>query len=566
METNVDTPAWKTPEDTPSAAERLNSVVTGSRKNHIAILDRYGTIVAVNMAWSRFAHENEVRSSASVGVGVSYLRVCRQAAEALDPIARQALEGIEAVLDGACEDFRLEYPCHAPSTVRWFEMTVTPLRSPNGVAIVMHTDITARRQSEAALEERLRFETLMTDLSATFGKVPDKAVPKYIQNGLRQVAEFLGIDRSTLLEFSEDQTHLHAIHWYAVPGIPPYPANALARFAWLTTTLRGGQIVCFSRPDELPVEAWAEKESCLRTGCKSSLIIPLMIDGRVRYAITFTSFHAERTWSDELMPRLQLVGEIFANAMSRKRSAEATFQLQQELVHVTRVEMMGELGTTLAHELSRPLAAILSNAQAASRFLTMEPLQLGEVQEALDDVLVDTRRAAELLQRLRALAKKTNLKRAVFDMNELIREVIQLVRGVARARKVALKLELQDGLPPVCGDCVQLQQVVLNLVLNAFEAITEAGDKPREIVVCTLHKPPMAVTVSVRDSGIGLKDETLRRMFDPFFSTKADGMGMGLAISRSIITMHDGRIWATPRPSRGTTVSFSLPTGCKETA
>jgi signal transduction histidine kinase len=562
---NMAIPEGQGLEDTPSAAEGLNTVIIPFVKSHIAVLDRYGTIVAVSIPWSRFAPEHEVQSPAPVDVGINYLKVCRQAAGALDTIARQALEGIEAVLDGACHDFRLEYPCHVPSTVRWFEMTVTPLRSKDGGAIVMHTDITARRQGEAALEERVRFGTFLADLSATFGKEPDDAVPKFIERRLCQVVEFLGIDRSTLLEFSEDQTHLHAIHWYAVPGIPPYPANTLARFAWLTTTLRNGQVVCFSRPDELPAEAWAEKESCLRTGCKSSLIIPLMIDGRVQYAITFTSFCSERLWPDELIPRLRLIGEIFANAISRKHSTDATHRLQQELVHMTRVAMLGELAATLAHELSRPLAAILSNAQAAHRFLTMELPQLGEVQEALEDVMFDTRRAAELLQRLWALAKKADLKRTAFDMNEMIHEVIRLVGGAARARKVSIMLQLQDNLTPVWGDRVQLQQVVLNFILNALEAILEAGDEVREIVVRTMRTSPAAITVSVQDTGIGLKDDTLQRMFEPFFSTKPDGLGMGLAISRSIILTHNGRIWATPCSGRGTTVSFTIASGCEET-
>jgi signal transduction histidine kinase len=565
MESNMDTPEWERLEDTLAAAQDPNSVSLPCVKSHIAVLDKYGTIIVVNVPWSRFDAGNEGQSPAPTEVGVNYLKVCRQAAAAMNAIARQVLEGIEAVLDGARQDFRLEYPCPTPSTVRWFEMMVTPLRSTAGGAIVMHTDITARRQDEVALEERVRFETFLADLSATFGKEPDDAVPKYVQRGLCQVVEFLGIDRSTLLEFSSDQTHLHAIQWYAVPGIPPYPANTLGRFTWLTTTLRHGQVVCFSRPDELPAEAWAEKESCLRTGCKSSLIIPLMIDGRVQYAITFTSFCSERLWPDELIPRLRLIGEIFANAISRKHSTDATHRLQQELVHVTRVAMLGELAATLAHELSRPLAAILSNAQAAYRFLTMEIPQLGEVQEALEDVMFDTRRAAELLQRLWALAKKTDLKRTAFDMNEMVREVIHLVGGAARAREVSIMLQLQEDLTPVWGDRVQLQQVVLNFVLNALEAIVEAGDALREIVVRTMRTPPAAITVSIQDTGVGLKDDTLQRMFDPFFSTKVDGMGMGLAISRSIILTHNGRIWATPHPGRGATVSFTIASGCEET-
>jgi signal transduction histidine kinase len=443
-------------------------------------------------------------------------------------------------------------------TSAWEMLGGTPLAVKGLNSALM--DSTARRRVEAALEERVPFETFLADLSATFGQGPDDAVPIYIQDGLRQVVEFLGIDRSTLLEFSRDQTGLHAIHSHAVPGIPLYPAQTMEKFPWFTNTLRSGKSICFARPDELPTEAWAEKESCRRAGCQSSLTIPLAIAGEVRYAITFSSFRSERTWPAELIRRLRLVGQIFANALSRKHSAEATSRLQQELAHVTRVTMLGELAATLAHELARPLAAILSNAQAAQRFLTMESPQLGEVQEALGDVVVDTRRAAELLQHLRALAKKTDPKRTVFDMHEMIREVIQLVDGEADARQISLTLQLQAALSHVCGDRIQLQQVVLNLILNAFEAITEAADGPRQIVVQTRHEPPTTMTVSVQDSGTGLDATALHRIFDPFFSTKADGMGMGLAISRSIIMTHDGHIWATPNPGRGLSVSFSIPT------
>jgi signal transduction histidine kinase len=444
-------------------------------------------------------------------------------------------------------------------TTAWEMLGETPLAVKGLNSVIM--DIMARRQVEASLEERVRFETLLADLPAACGNGPDDAVPMYIQDGLQQVVEFLGIDHSTLLEFSRDQTHLHAIHAYAAPGIPPYLAETVDHFPWFTDTLRSGKIVCFARLDELPAEAWAEKESCRRAGCRSGLTIPLVIAGEVRYAITFSSFHSERTWPAELIPRLRLVGEIFANAIRRKQSAEATYRLQQELAHLTRVTMLGELAATLAHELARPLAGILSNAQAAYRFLTMESPQLGEVQEALDDVIGDTRRAAELLQRLRMFAKKTDPKRTVFDMHEMIREVIQLVGGEASVRQISLTLRLQADPPHVCGDRIQLQQVVLNLILNAIEAVTEVPDGPREIVVHTGREPSTTVTVSVHDSGIGLGADDLQRIFDPFFSTKADGMGMGLAMSRSIIMTHQGRIWATPHSDRGLIVSFSIPTG-----
>jgi signal transduction histidine kinase len=411
----------------------------------------------------------------------------------------------------------------------------------------------------AALEERVRFETLLADLATTLGKGPDDAVPTPIERGLQQVVEFLGIDQSTLLELSRDRTHLHIVQSYTTPAVAADVSQALDHFPWSTETLRQGRIVCFARPDELPPEAWAERESCRRAGCRSGLTIPLSIDGEVRFAMTFRAFRAECAWPAELIPRLGLVGQLLANAISQKRSAEATNRLQQELVHVTRVAMLGELAATLVHEISRPLAAILSNAQAAHRLLAMASPQLEEVQAGLDDVIADTRRAADLLQRLRALAKKADVQRTTFDLNEVIREVVHLVGAEAGARQVCTRLQLQDDLPKVYGDRIQLQQVVLNFVLNALDAVVDVTHRPREIVVCTSAGPPNGITVAVEDSGIGLKDEILQRMFEPFFSTKGEGMGMGLAISRAIVMAHHGRIWATPHPDYGTTVAFSVP-------
>jgi signal transduction histidine kinase len=449
-------------------------------------------------------------------------------------------------------------------TIAW-EMLQGPFWAAAGLE-PLGKDLTTPRQVNADLEDRVRFEAWLADLSTSIRNGPDDAVPIYIQAGLQRVVHFLGIDCSTLLEFSGDRTNLHAIQSYAVPGTIPALSQGLDHLPWSTQTLRHGQIIRFARLDELPAEAWAEKESCRRAGCQSGMTIPLVVEGEVRYAMSFRSFRAERPWPAELIPRLRLVGEIFANAISRRRSMEATHRLQQELAHVTRIAMLGELAATLAHELSRPLAAILSNAQAAHRFLTMPSPQLDEVQDGLADIIAETRRLAELLQRLRALAKKTDGKRTAFDVNEMIGEIIHLVGAEANARQVHVIRQLQDDLPQMYGDRIQLQQVVLNFVLNAFDAIAATTDQPREIVVRTRLEPAQSISVAVEDSGIGLEPEALERLFEPFFTTKAEGLGMGLAISRSIILAHRGRIWATPHPGRGTTMSFSIPTDEQETA
>jgi C4-dicarboxylate-specific signal transduction histidine kinase len=426
------------------------------------------------------------------------------------------------------------------------------------------TAMTPRRQHKAALKERLRFETFLADLSATFVSAPANALHNPIQEGLQQLVAFFALDNSTLVEVSADQSTLHLMYSSVKPGLPSSVSMATTEHVWDTEMLLHGEAVCFSWPAELPAGSRAEPASWLGPGCHSGLTVPLIMDGEVRYAIIFSAFHAKHHWPDELIRRLRLVGDIFANAIGRQHSVAAAQQVEQELIHVTRVAMLGEFAATLAHELSRPLAAILRNVQAAHRFLTMTSPQLEDVQEALDDVLVDTRRAADLLQRLRALAKKTALQWSAFDTHAMIREVVHLVSGEARMRQVSIILQLEDDLPDMYGDRIQLQQVILNLLLNALEAIAEAGGGPREIVMRTRCEASDEITISVEDSGIGLATEVLPCIFDPFFSTKADGMGMGLTISCSIIMAHHGRIWATFDPGCGVMVSFSMPIDCKE--
>jgi phospho-acceptor domain-containing protein len=273
------------------------------------------------------------------------------------------------------------------------------------------TAMTPRRQHKASLQERWRFETFLADLSATFVNAPANALHNPIQDGLQQLVEFFALDSSTLAEVSVDQSTLHPMYSYVKPGATSSVSTAADEYVRYTETLRRGEAVRFSRPPELPAGSRAELASWLGAGSHSGLTVPLMMDGEVRYAIICSVFHAEHPWPDGLIRRLRLVGDLFANAIGRQHSVAAARQVEQELIHVTRVAMLGEFAATLAHELSRPLAAILSNVQVAHRFLTMTSPQLEEVQEALEDVIVDTRRAADLLQRLRALAKKTALKR-----------------------------------------------------------------------------------------------------------------------------------------------------------
>jgi signal transduction histidine kinase len=244
----------------------------------------------------------------------------------------------------------------------------------------------------------------------------------------------------------------------------------------------------------------------------------------------------------------------------RKQAEEDVRRHREELTHVSRVLSMGELVASLAHEINQPLTAIRTYAQAAQRLLAHDTPDLDEVGKILAGIVAGNRRAEEVIQRIRMLMKNEQFERSRLDVKKFIKEVVSLVRKNAEEHKISLSLDLDAELPPVFGDRVQLQQVVLNLIINGLDAINAAGeDGFRELVVRASEDEPDVVTISVRDSGIGIDEENKDRIFDSFFSTKSMGLGMGLSISRSIIEEHGGRLWVTQNPEQGATFSFTVP-------
>jgi two-component system, LuxR family, sensor kinase FixL len=232
---------------------------------------------------------------------------------------------------------------------------------------------------------------------------------------------------------------------------------------------------------------------------------------------------------------------------------------RQELAHLTRVSMLGELAASLGHELNQPLTAILSNAQAAQRFMGREPVDLDEVRDILSDLVADTNRASEILRRIRALVKKGELELAPLSIAGVIDDVALLVHGDAIQRSLRVTLDIDTNLPLVRGDKIQLQQVVLNLLLNAFDAM-EGLTTPRVVTVSATCDGDASVRVSVCDQGHGLPDALADQLFKPFCTSKRDGLGLGLSISRSIVEMHGGSIRASNNAQHGATFSFTLPT------
>lgn len=245
--------------------------------------------------------------------------------------------------------------------------------------------------------------------------------------------------------------------------------------------------------------------------------------------------------------------------VTRQKQAERQLEQQRgELAHISRAVVLGELSGSLAHELNQPLAAILSNAQAAQRFLAKDPPDLAEVREILSDIVTEDRRAGEVIRRLRALLKGGEPRREPLAVGDVIEEVLALARSDLIARGVAVHRDFAVGLPPLFGDRVQLQQVLLNLILNGCDAMAETPPGGRALTVATARDGAM-VRASVADRGCGLPDGDAERIFQPFFTTKSHGLGMGLAICRSIVAAHGGRIWAEPDPDRGAVFHVALP-------
>jgi signal transduction histidine kinase len=256
---------------------------------------------------------------------------------------------------------------------------------------------------------------------------------------------------------------------------------------------------------------------------------------------------------------LRVAGYV-ADDGQRNRFAAELLRMQQKLTHLTRVAMLGELSGALAHELQQPLTAILCNAHAAQLLARKERLNVEELQEILEEIASDDKNAGQIIQRLRALLMRGETQFQSLQIGDLLADVLALARGTLRERNVQVHKRIEAGIPEVQGDRVELQQVLLNLVLNASESMSlnPARDRRVEIVV-DLDDNGGGVRISVLDCGRGIDVDQLERVFDPFFTTKEGGLGLGLAISHSIIAAHGGRLWATNRSDRGAAFHFTLP-------
>jgi PAS domain S-box-containing protein len=250
--------------------------------------------------------------------------------------------------------------------------------------------------------------------------------------------------------------------------------------------------------------------------------------------------------------------KIARDITERKRAEAALRDMQMQLAHANRVATMGQLSASITHEVNQPITAAVTYALAARRWLSAEPPNFREVDDALSLIVKEGNRAGEVVGRIRALIKKAPARKDAVAINDAILEVIALTRTEAANNSVSVRTQLTEGLPRVQGDRVQLQQVLLNLIINAIEAMRDVGEEERELLISTRNEPD-GVSVEVRDSGPGFAPADLDRVFEAFYTTKPGGLGMGLSICRSIIEAHNGRLWASPNVPRGASFQFTLP-------
>jgi two-component system sensor kinase FixL len=285
----------------------------------------------------------------------------------------------------------------------------------------------------------------------------------------------------------------------------------------------------------------------------------MVVGGITVGMVGFSTHNRFRRWPRPVLRRLHLVAEIFSNALQRQRAAAAKAALRAELTHVSRVATMGELAASLAHELNQPLAAILHNAEAIQSLLAVDTPDLDEIKAATAEIVEDDARAGDIIRRLRSFFKRENLTKTRIDLGKAVGEIARIVQSDAVIRNVNLAFDVSPQAPTVAGDRIQLQQAIINLVLNAFDAAANVKQGPREVVLKIPAIENGWARISVRDSGDGIKPEVLPRIFDAFYTSKPNGMGMGLPISRSIIETHGGRLTVSANHDRGATFEISLP-------
>ena len=351
----------------------------------------------------------------------------------------------------------------------------------------------------------------------------------------------------------------------AIRGDPLLVSRALSFPALAEMGSHLSRIATSRLPTHIPDFASVEGDlrddtwkAVVNAGFRTSLFVPLLKDDEIVGIVTLGRKEV-RPFTDRQISLFRDFAAQATIALEITRRERQYREMQSELARANRVATMGQLTASIAHEIKQPIATARNNAAAALRFLDKSPPDVAEVREALTCIVSDADRANDVVDRIGSLIKKAPPRKEVVDLNAAILEVTALTRGEAVKTGVTVGTQLAGDLPPIRCDRVQLQQVMLNLIVNAIQSMSGVEDGSRELHISTARIEPEGACVAVRDTGPGLRPESLPRLFEPFYTTKSDGMGMGLSICRSIIEAHGGRLWATSCEPRGALFQFTIP-------
>ena len=411
------------------------------------------------------------------------------------------------------------------------------------------------------------FLALISSLSGRLAGAAGDAVDREIEAGLRKLLTFFGVEQCGILEFQPDRRKARLQHHVYTDGVTPVPTTLDygAALPWSHERAMSGKTFVQTCIDDLPAEAVSDREASAALGLQTIVSIPVGIGGQTTHVLALVSSQSVRWWPGEILAWLQMIAETFLAVLTRHNAEQALAQSERtrarlgaELRHADRAAHIGALTASLSHELNQPLTGILANSQAGLRLLEQQNANPAELRAILESIVRDDKRAASVISNLRLLLRREEPARQPVDLADAIAEVLALFKGEFEAMHVQRVVDLDQGCETLAVK-TQIQQVMVNLLSNAVHALHDRAPTDRNLEVRLVRANSGQAEIRVRDNGMGIAPEKLPRIFEPFFSTKTDGLGMGLAITRSIVEAHGGEISVQTHAASGTAFRVLLP-------
>ncbi len=426
----------------------------------------------------------------------------------------------------------------------------------------------ARKHAQDRIDRLLQFERLLADLSASLlGSTADD-LGAAVQEALGAVAALLGVEHAALWELAPAPERLVATDQSAAgDALPLLRQFSAAEIPWVLQQVVAGKVVNSTTVDGLPPAASADIAALRSAGVNSFRVLPLRSKEAVIGALWLSSSDKERVWRDETTARLMLFGTMLLNALAHRnaerhaqRATAETAQTREHLAHLARVEAVGAMTAAVAHEVNQPLMAITNYTLAGRRRLDGDgQIDRAKIRELLEKIAGQTALASQVLDHLRTMVKRREVHEAEIDLSHLLDKSLRLIEMEARMKDIRVEADIAADLPHTLGDEIQVQQVILNLASNAMDAMAAAPARDRELRIVVTPSDDDAILICVVDHGQGIVADDGERVFEPFYTTKGMGLGIGLSICRQIVEAHGGKLWHEPNAGGGTVFRFTLP-------